>query len=100
MRNIFEIKDNFQTYREVPSLLVSGDFSCCPKPEVSIVMPVYNHPDFLRVALKSAWEQDYQGAYEIIVIDNDDTVSGETPNFKVVKEFNAPRVYYYRNQKI
>ena len=32
----------------------------------------------------SALEQDYQGAYEIIVIDNDDTVSGETPNFKVV----------------
>lgn len=98
MQNIFEIKDNFQTCKNTSSILVSGDFSHCPAPQVSVVMPVYNHPDFLRVALKSALDQDYRGAYEIIVVDNDDSVQGESPNFKVIREFNAPHVYYYRNQ--
>ena len=48
------------------------------RPSVSVICPVYNDPEGLRMTLKSLVEQTYpEGAYEVIVVDNDST--DETP---------------------
>ncbi len=64
-------------------------------PLVSIGIPTYNRANsYLKQALKSAVNQTYKNI-EIIVSDNcssDDTES-------VVKEFNDPRIRYYRQEK-
>ncbi len=61
-------------------------------PLVSIGIPTYNRADsYLRNALRSAVSQSYKNI-EIIVSDNCSTDSTES----VVKEFDDPRVRYYR----
>lgn len=67
----------------------------CTAPLVSIGIPTYNRANsYLRCALRSAVNQTYKNI-EIIVSDNcsqDDTES-------VVKEFNDPRIRYYRQKE-
>jgi glycosyltransferase involved in cell wall biosynthesis len=53
------------------------------KPVYSIFIPTFNRPDLLKEAIESALNQDYNGDYEIIVIDN----CSENKNFKIVEEY-------------
>ena len=66
MRNIFDFKDNLHEKDDIPAVLKWGKVSK-EKPEVSILMPVYNHPHFFKMALETAINQDYQGSYEIVI---------------------------------
>ena len=59
---------------------------------VSVVVPTYNRPGYLRVALKSVVEQSYRHL-EIIVQDN----ASELDSGAVVAAFADPRVSYHRN---
>jgi glycosyltransferase involved in cell wall biosynthesis len=43
------------------------------RPRFSIVVPAYNEADFLGNCLESLQAQDFQGSYEIIVVDNNST---------------------------
>ncbi len=99
MRNIFEKKDNFITFKNIKSNLTWGNLKSCENPKVSIIMPVFNHPEYFRLSLKSAIEQDYKDKYEIIVVDNNDQGEAPTENQKIVEQFNSPKVLYYRNEK-
>lgn len=99
MRNIFEKKNNFITFKNIKSNLIWGNLKSCKNPKVSIIMPVFNHPEYFRLSLKSAIEQDYTEEYEIIVVDNNDQGEGPTENQKIVEQFNNPKVLYYRNEK-
>jgi len=57
-------------------------------PLVSVVIPTYNHADFLGKCLKSAVEQTFS-SWEAIVINNfskDNTI-------EIVKSFNDPRIH-------
>ena len=58
---------------------------------VSIIIPTYNHSDFLGKALKSVLNQTYEN-WEAIVIDNYST--DETD--KVVNKFNDSRIKYLK----
>ena len=60
MRNIFDYKDNLHVMDYIPAILKWGSLNG-PKPDVSILMPVYNHPHFFKLALETALNQDYQG---------------------------------------
>lgn len=64
MRNIFEIRDNLHAKDDIPSILKWG---VVPKEKVavSIVMPVYNHPQYFVPALESALSQDFDEPYEM-----------------------------------
>ena len=99
MRDILEIKDNFSIYKGIKSSLLWGNPSYCKKPKVSIIMPVFNHPDYFRKSLSSAINQDYTDDYEIIVVDNNDQTDGPTSNQVIVEEFRNPKVLYYKNEK-
>ena len=98
MRDIFEIKNNFLEYKDVESKLIVGDISKISNPKVSIIMPVYNHPDYFELALKSAINQDYNEPYEIVVVDNDDAKE-ITRNQTVVENDYQSNILYYKNAK-
>ena len=59
---------------------------------VSVIIPTYNRPLYLRQALKSAVEQKYQNI-EIIVADN---CSPESPQV-IVESFQDSRINFWRN---
>jgi len=63
------------------------------KPLVSVIIPTYNRPDYLREALYSAVQQTYSNL-EIIVSDD----AGSSENWMVANSFNDPRVRYRRNE--
>lgn len=95
MKDIFTYRDSFSQFRGIPSVLCKGNPADCPDSQVAVVIPAYNRPDTLEIAISSALNQDYTGCYEIIVVDNNqDEVS---PNQAVVEALDAPNVLYYRN---
>ncbi len=61
-------------------------------PLVSVVIPTFNRPDLLRIALKSALDQSYRNI-EVIVQDN----AGEKDARAAVSGLPDPRVRYIRN---
>ena len=61
-------------------------------PLVSVVIPTYERPAYLRLALASALEQSYPHL-EIIVHDN----ASEQNSSAVVDAFADPRIRFYRN---
>lgn len=99
MKNIFECNNHFQKYENVKSHLLYGDFDECPSPQVTIMMPVFNHPRFFRKALMTAINQDFDTPYEIVIVDNNDYSDTPTEYQIIVEELNSSKVLYYRNDK-
>lgn len=98
MKNIFNIENHYKHSEHIKSEFVCGSDSE-DLLTVSIVMPVYKHPDFLRKALISAVNQDFDQPYEILIVDNDDSFNKkDSPNYKVIKELNSKKVSYYKNE--
>ena len=99
MKSIFDYKDNLHAMDHIPAILKWGKIDG-PKPEVSILMPVYNHPQFFKLALETAINQDYEGLYEIVVLDNnqDDDVNNINEFEKYIIEKKCPKVLYYKNE--
>lgn len=60
-------------------------------PFISIIIPTYNHANYISKALKSVIDQSFQD-WEAIVIDNQSV--DETR--KIIKGFNDPRIKYLR----
>ncbi len=61
------------------------------EPLVTITVPTYNRPDYLKLALESAVNQTYKNL-EIIVSDNASPVSARP----VVEAFQDPRIRFHR----
>lgn len=99
MRDIFKYRDNFALYANVESKLLSGNPSLVPHPEVSVVMPVYKRPDYMMTALRSVLEQTFTGSYEIVVVDNNDTIEGANNNRQVIELLQSEKILYYHNEK-
>ncbi|ARV57698.1 glycosyl transferase [Nostocales cyanobacterium HT-58-2] len=64
------------------------------KPLVSVIIPTYNRPDYLKQAINSAIKQTYQNI-EIIVSDN---CSPESPQ-ALVESFGDSRIRFFRQQE-
>lgn len=58
-------------------------------PEVSVVIPAYNEEKFIGKTLESLKNQDYQGHYEVIVVDNTST----DKTAQIAKSYGAKVVY-------
>ena len=99
MRNIFDYFNNFEKYSNIKSILLWGDPKLVNKPDVSILIPCFSHPDYLKTSLKSALEQDYDGTFEIIISDNNDLDGKKNGNQEIVESANDKRVLYYRNKQ-
>jgi glycosyltransferase involved in cell wall biosynthesis len=61
-------------------------------PKVSVIIPTYNRPEFLRIAISSVLRQSFSD-FEIIVID--DASSADISS--VITAFNDPRLRYARH---
>lgn len=64
------------------------------KPKFTIAIPAYNHPEYLRQAIRSCVEQTFSD-FEVIISDD---CSGEDLA-SVVKSFDDSRVKYLRNRE-
>src|SRR5262245_7912600 len=62
------------------------------RPLVSVVIPTFNRPNYLKLALSSAVEQTYRNL-EIIVHDNGSDADPST----IIEEFKDARIVLYRN---
>lgn len=60
-------------------------------PLISVVIPTYNHAEFLKVAITSVVEQTYKN-FELIIVDNN---SNDHTN-EVVYSFNDDRIHLYK----
>ncbi|MFW2382611.1 MAG: glycosyltransferase family 2 protein, partial [Acidimicrobiales bacterium] len=63
-------------------------------PAVSVLLPTFERPDLLRVALESALAQEL-GSIEILIGDNSDSDSSAS----LVAEYEDPRIIYHRNEE-
>ncbi len=62
-------------------------------PKVSIVIPTYNRPELLPIAIRSVLAQTYQD-YEILVVDDGLKIRAES----IIAEINDPRIRYLKNE--
>ncbi len=99
MRDIFEYTDNFGTYFNVKSELKVGSLDKCPAPVISVIMPVFKRPAYFKIALDSVLNQDFEGQYEIVVVDNNSEEGNINQNQQIVEEANSDKIFYYRNEK-
>lgn len=64
------------------------------KPLVSVIVPTYNRPDFLRKTLQTILHQSFQD-FELIVISN-----GFNPkNRGITNELNDPKILYWERER-
>jgi len=68
--------------------------------KISVLIPTYNRPEYLREALKSVLDQSLK-PYEVIVADDNPNEEINKKNFEVVNEFakDYPFVKYRKNEK-
>ena len=64
------------------------------EPYFSIIIPTYNRAHSIHKAINSILSQTFQN-FEIIIIDDASNDNTE----EVIKNINASRVFYYRNEK-
>src|ERR1035438_9955070 len=63
-----------------------------PSPLVSICIPTYNRPDYLRRAVESCLRQTYPH-FEIVITDN----STNQESADLAAKWTDPRIHYYSN---
>lgn len=95
--DLFVERDFISDDADVLSNLEYGNYDNCKAPLISIIMPVYQRPEFLRIALASVLEQETELEYEVVIVDNNE--DNPSPNLSVVKDFNASNVFYYHHEK-
>lgn len=88
------IGDNFAKYKSVQSVLIQGK-SLETQPRYSIVIPTYRRVSTLKETLESAFHQNFEGDYDIIVCDNNPERNDETEIY--LSSLEDRRLLYYKN---
>jgi glycosyltransferase involved in cell wall biosynthesis len=65
------------------------------KPEISVIMPIYNSEKFLEMAIKSILNQTFTD-FEFIIIDD----GSEDKSSEIVKNFNDARIKFFEREKL
>lgn len=78
-------------------LIDGGRMITVDKPKWSIMIPVYNCDEYLKICLKSVLSQDFGSALMQIEVVDDCSTKGN-PEL-IVKEFGKGRVDFYRKEK-
>ena len=94
MEDLFEYKDCFTPLNSVESIpiFVNSILGC----KYTIAIPTYNRAHDLKQALDSAIEQDFQGDYNILVVDNNPERNDETETLMLAYR-NNKKISYYKN---
>ena len=99
MNNIFIHKNNFDKYCNTKSILLYGDVLACPKPLMTVIMPVYGNPRFFIHSFNSVINQEVDFEYEVVVVDNTPLDENKSEVLKLIETANLPNVFYYRNEE-
>lgn len=95
--DLFAYKNNFALYDNVKSDLVYGQ-KMTERPFISVLMPIYNHFNYLEKAISSVLNQTTDCRYEIIIVDNNHP-EYQKCNEEIVRKLNSDKVCYYVNEK-
>lgn len=82
----------------VPSELKYGDSGNGNKPFISFVIPTYNRPAELGETIDSILKQPEVCQYEIVVVDNSANMSKDNETYKLICQYNNPKINYYINR--
>ncbi len=94
--SLLEKRNEFDRYKDIKSVCLYGDDSILLEADFTIIMPIYQHPDYLEEALDSALNQNYRGKYAILIVDNDPT--GKTGSLEIVKKKKSDKIVFFRNE--
>lgn len=64
------------------------------KPLISIVLPTFNRPDYLKLTVDSVLAQSYDN-FEIIISDNSDNHDSS----EIIEKYNDRRIFYIKNRE-
>ncbi|WP_104698230.1 MULTISPECIES: glycosyltransferase family 2 protein [unclassified Helicobacter] len=93
--------DNFARTLHIQSVKIfnqDGQEREGSKLKFSIAIPTYNRLDSLRRSILSAINQDFEGHYEIIVVENVDDFTTVTPSQVMLETEFKGKVTYYKNK--
>ena len=69
-------------------------------PKLTIAIPTFNRPEFLKLSLKSAIKQSYKGFYEVIVVDNSNKEEFKKEVDNVINSFSfTKKIKFFRNRE-
>lgn len=94
--NFFEISDHLHDFDDVQSILTYSNIDPNKYPVISVVIPAYN-ADYLREAILSAINQDFDLDYELLIVD--DLGRGNENTLPFLKTLKTPIIRYYRNTR-
>jgi len=99
--DFFTYKNNFKLNKNIKSKLIYGDTKYDETPLVSIVIPTYKRPYFLKQAIDSALNQEGFNNYEVIVVDNKavDISNKTTKTEQLISSYNSSNLFYYKNEQ-
>lgn len=95
--DLFAYKNNFALYKNVNSELRIGQ-KMTDKPFISVLMPIYNHFNYLEKAICSVLNQTTDYKYEVIIVDNNHP-EYQKCNEEIVRKLNTEKVCYYVNER-
>ena len=91
-------KDNFQKYKEIPSVLLLGKGSLDSK-DLTFFIPAYKRAETLEEAVQSILSQKSLIDYEIIIVDNSGDIGEDNQIYQYVKNLNDTRISLYVNKE-
>ena len=94
--NLSVNKNNFVRYKNIKSLCLYGNEKELGNFLISICIPTFKRTNLLKEALDSALNQKTDVPYCILILDNENT-GIENENYKLVKKYNSPQIFYYQN---
>jgi glycosyltransferase involved in cell wall biosynthesis len=93
--NLHELRDLYQSILQLQEELIGPRLQIREPALVSIVIPAYNRPHYLELALKSALAQTYQ-PIEIIICD--DSTNNEVQAMVQAYQKQERQIHYVKNQ--
>ncbi|WP_099666668.1 glycosyltransferase family 2 protein [Janthinobacterium sp. 13] len=94
--NILDIEDQFAICADRPSsLIIDGGKRLMPT--LSIMIPTYRRPDMLAQAIRSVLAQASDIDFEIVVVDNDHSMSEQID--ELIRQFADDRLRLFRNSE-
>lgn len=94
----FKYCNHFHDYDHIASHLIKGVEDIETNPLVSVIMPIYNHPDFFRKSLLSVINQKCYFEYEIVIVDNGHP-DYQPLNQKIIEDLYCNKIRYYVNEE-
>jgi len=94
LEDIFDRHTNITAHRNVKSELIYGTISA-NKPLISVVIPTYKRAKYLKEAILSVINQEFELEYEIVIVDNNPIRNCETEI--LIKSLGYDNILYYKN---